>query len=264
MLQEALPQGVVRKELRRNPLPTHQEMLARSKYLALKEDDEEPKAEILKNEKVSPIARESKDKKKKDYIRGPNPGRLTDAWAPRTCTWRRPPTKRVPITNGDDRDDGGRNLGRECDDLNEDERKTPRHLGCCFIMGGNIGEDFASTKKKWKNMVHLMEIQRPPLPMKKKREPILFTDEDYPPVVSPQRDALVIRVEKNKVVVHRTLVDTGSFVNIMHNNTFKELGLSRVNLKLIHTPLCGFTRDTIEAEGTITVKVEVGYGTHKV
>ncbi|VFQ68768.1 unnamed protein product [Cuscuta campestris] len=42
MLQAALPQGDVRNELRRNLLSTYQEMLARTKYLALEEEDDEP------------------------------------------------------------------------------------------------------------------------------------------------------------------------------------------------------------------------------
>ncbi|VFQ94773.1 unnamed protein product [Cuscuta campestris] len=40
MLQAA-PPGDVRNELRQNPLPTHQEMLARVQYLALEEDDDD-------------------------------------------------------------------------------------------------------------------------------------------------------------------------------------------------------------------------------
>ncbi|VFQ95862.1 unnamed protein product [Cuscuta campestris] len=42
-----------------------------------------------------------------------------------------------------------------------------------------------------------------------------------------------------------------------------ELGLSQSDLKPIHMPLSGFTGDTIEAEGTITVKAGVGDGTHQ-
>ncbi|VFQ83874.1 unnamed protein product [Cuscuta campestris] len=112
-------------------------------------------------------------------------------------------------------------------------------------------------------MVHLAKVQRPPLPKRKKKEPLIFTDEDYPPVLSPHWDALVINVEINNVVVNRTLVDTGSSVNILYSNTFKELGLSRGDLKPIRTPLSGFTGDTIEAEGTFTVKAGVGDGTHR-
>ncbi|VFQ88695.1 unnamed protein product [Cuscuta campestris] len=188
LLQAALPQGDVRKELRRNPLSTYQEMLARAKYLALEEEEAEP-----------PVQKEKKSGQ--------------------------------PVTEGRKRKD--------------------------------FGGDSTSSRKKWKNMVHLAEVQRPPLPKRKKKEPLIFTDEDYPPVLSPHRDALVIKVEINNVVVHRTLVDTDSSVNIMYSNTFRELGLSRSDLKPIRTPLSGFTGDTIEAEGTITVKAWVGDGTHR-
>ncbi|VFQ85558.1 unnamed protein product [Cuscuta campestris] len=139
-------------------------------------------------------------------------------------------------------------------DLDEEERQNRRHLGCQFIMGGNTGGDSVSSRIKWKDMVHLAEVHRPPLPKRKKKEPLIFTDEDYLPV---------IKVEINNVVVHRTLVDTGSSVNIMYNNAFRELGLSRDDLKPIRTPLSGFTGDTIEVEGTITVKAGVRDGTHR-
>ncbi|VFQ77935.1 unnamed protein product, partial [Cuscuta campestris] len=69
MLQAALPQGDVRKELHRNPLSTYQEMLARAKYLALEEDDDEPP--VRKEKKNGPPVAEGK--KRKDYGKGPNP-----------------------------------------------------------------------------------------------------------------------------------------------------------------------------------------------
>ncbi|VFQ61181.1 unnamed protein product [Cuscuta campestris] len=322
MLQAALPQGDVRKELRRNPLSTYQEMLARAKYLALEEEDDKPP--VRKEKKSRPPVVE--EKKRKDYGKGLNPtGYHTNRHpvhaiqslpapphsresygvqdAPRYCeyhrnsthntsecvtlkkemnqliaigppprserpssgnrTWKRPAAPTAAITTGEGQEDGRRHLGRDCDDLDVEERQGRRHLGCRFIMGGNTGGDSVSSRKKWKNMVHLAEVQRPTLPKRKKKKPPIFTDEDYPPVLSPHRDALVIRVEINNVVVHRTLVDTGSSVNVMYNNTFKELGLSRSDLKPIHTPLSGFTGDTIEAEGTITVMAGVGDGTHR-
>ncbi|VFQ85179.1 unnamed protein product [Cuscuta campestris] len=322
MLQAALPQGDVRKELRRNPLSTYQEVLARAKYLALEEEDDEPP---VRKEKKSghPVV---EGRKRKDFGRGPNPTGYQASRqpvhavqslpappcsqesygvqdAPKYCeyhhnithntsecvtlkkekdqliargppprperptsgnrTWRRPAAPTASITAGDGQEDGRRHLGRDCDDLDEEERRNRQHLGCRFIMGSNTGGYLASSRKKWKNMVHLAEVQSPPLPKRKKKEPLIFTDKDYPPVLSPHRDALVIKVEINNVVVHRMLVDTGSSVNIMHSNTFKGLGLSRSDLKPIRTPLSGFTEDTIEAEGTITVKAGVGDGTHR-
>ncbi|VFQ79638.1 unnamed protein product [Cuscuta campestris] len=322
MLQAALPQGDVRNELRRNPLSTYQEMLARAKYLALEEEDDEPP--VRKEKKSGPPVAEGK--KRKDYGKGPNPTRYHASRhpvhavlslpappqsresygvqdAPKYCeyhrnsthntsecvtlkkemdqliargppprserpssnnqTWRRPAAPAAAITAGEGQEDGRRHLGRDCDDLDEEERQDRRHLGCRFIMGGNTGGDSVSSRKKWKNMVHLAEVQRPSLPKRKKKEPLVFTNEDYPPVLSPHRDALVIKVEINNVVVHCTLVNTGSSVNVMYSNTFKGLGLSRSDLKPIHMPLSGFTGDTIEAEGTITVKAGVGDGTHR-
>ncbi|VFQ77692.1 unnamed protein product [Cuscuta campestris] len=240
MLQAALPQGNVRKELRQYPLSTYQEMLARAKYLALEEEDDEPP---IRKEKKSgqPV---TEGRKRKDFGRGPNP----------TGYQRRPAATAAAIVTGEGQEDGRRHLGRDCDDLDEEERQNHRHLGCRFIMGGNTGVESVSLRMKWKNMVHMAKVQRPPLPKRKKKEPLIFTDEDYLRVLSPHRDALVIKVEINNVVVHHTLVDTGSSVNIMYSNTFKELGLSQGDLKPIHTPLSGFTGDTIEAEGTITVK----------
>ncbi|VFQ85197.1 unnamed protein product [Cuscuta campestris] len=61
MLQAALPQGDVRKELRRNPFSTYQEMLARAKYLALEEEDDEPP---VRKEKKSG---QPKGRKRKDF-----------------------------------------------------------------------------------------------------------------------------------------------------------------------------------------------------
>ncbi|VFQ85711.1 unnamed protein product [Cuscuta campestris] len=165
--------------------------------------------------------------------RGPPPRPEWQASGNRT--WRRPAAAATAITNGEGQEDGRRYLGRDCENLDEEERK---------------------------NKVHLAELQRPP-PERKKKEPLIFTDEDYPPVLSPHRDALVVKVKINNVVVHRTRVDTCSSVNIMYNNTFKELGLSRGDLKPIRTPLSGLPGHTIEAEGTITVKVGVGDGTHR-
>ncbi|VFQ62022.1 unnamed protein product [Cuscuta campestris] len=54
-----------------------------------------------------------------------------------------------------------------------------------------------------------------------------------------------------------------SSVNIMYEKTFQDLILSRKDLRLVRTPLSGFTGDSIEAEGVITVPVIVGDGAHK-
>ncbi|VFQ67007.1 unnamed protein product [Cuscuta campestris] len=64
----------------------------------------------------------------------------------------------------------------------------------------------------------------------------------------------------NGVDVARVLVDTGSSVNILYLETFQKLRLCRTQLEPLKTPLSGFTGDTIEAEGSIVLLVELGSG----
>ncbi|VFQ76735.1 unnamed protein product [Cuscuta campestris] len=60
--------------------------------------------------------------------------------------------------------------------------------------------------------------------------------------------------------IHGGNIDTGSSVNIMYEKTFQDLGLDRKDLRPVRTPLSGFTGDSIEAEGVVTVPVIVGDG----
>ncbi|XP_019178451.1 PREDICTED: uncharacterized protein LOC109173644 [Ipomoea nil] len=62
----------------------------------------------------------------------------------------------------------------------------------------------------------------------------------------------------NGVVVRRILVDTGSSVNVLYLETFIKMGMTREQLSPVKTPLAGFTGDSVEAEGSITVPVEIG------
>ncbi|XP_019175571.1 PREDICTED: uncharacterized protein LOC109170888 [Ipomoea nil] len=90
------------------------------------------------------------------------------------------------------------------------------------------------------------------------REPITFTDKDLPSGQMPHRNALVIAMEVNGVVIRRVLVDTGSSVNILYLETFTKLSLTREQLASVKTSLAGFTGDSIESKGSIISPVEIG------
>ncbi|XP_019150219.1 PREDICTED: uncharacterized protein LOC109147035 [Ipomoea nil] len=62
----------------------------------------------------------------------------------------------------------------------------------------------------------------------------------------------------NGVVVRRILVDTGSSVNVLYLETFIKMGMTWEQLSPVKTPLTGFTGDSVEAEGSITLPVEIG------
>ncbi|VFQ94055.1 unnamed protein product [Cuscuta campestris] len=180
--------------------------------------------------------------------RGPPEGR----------TWRKPTEPVAVATQA--RNPEKRHIGRECDDLDEDEAQG---YPVGFIHGGNIGGDSVAQRKRWKHMAFVAKVHQAPVPKLGRREQIQFTEKDLPNTPSPHRDALVVKMEINNAIAHRTLVDTGSSVNIMYEKTFQDLGLDRKDLKPVRTPLSGFTGDSIEAEGVITVPAIIGDGAHK-
>ncbi|VFQ92735.1 unnamed protein product [Cuscuta campestris] len=135
--------------------------------------------------------------------------------------------------------------------------RQKRHHGCNFIIGGNTGGDSATSRKKWANAAMVNKVLVPE-GKKLKTDPIVFSNADLPETGVPHRDALVITIDIMDLLIHKTLVDTGSSINIMYMDTYKALGLTRDELSPIKTPLTGFTGDSIEPEGVITLPVEIG------
>ncbi|VFQ95569.1 unnamed protein product [Cuscuta campestris] len=148
-------------------------------------------------------------------------------------------------------------LEEEEEDSEPALHRQKRHHGCNFIIGGNTGGDSATSRKKWANVAMVNKVLVPE-GKKLKTEPIVFSNADLPETGVPHRDALVITIDIMDLLIHKTLVDTGSSVNIMYMDTYKALGLTRDELSPIKTPLTGFTGDSIEPEGVITLPVEIG------
>ncbi|VFQ79942.1 unnamed protein product [Cuscuta campestris] len=150
------------------------------------------------------------------------------------------------------------------EDEEEDSEPAPHrqktHHGCNYIIRGNIGGDSAISRKKWASGAMVNKVAAPAQPERKKlkTEPILFSNADLPETGVPHRDALVITIDIIDLLIHKTLVDTRSSVNIMYMDTYKAFGLTRDELLPIKTPLTGFTGDSIEPEGVVTLPVEVG------
>ncbi|VFQ73250.1 unnamed protein product [Cuscuta campestris] len=143
----------------------------------------------------------------------------------------------------------------------EDSEPAPhrqkRHHRCNFIIRGNTGGDSATSWKKWANAAMVNKLLAPE-GKKLKTEPIVFSNADFPETGVPHRDALVITIDIMDLLIHKTLVDTGNSINIMYMDTYKALGLTRDELSPIKTLLTGFTGDSIEQEGVITLPVEIG------
>ncbi|XP_019194731.1 PREDICTED: uncharacterized protein LOC109188529 [Ipomoea nil] len=75
---------------------------------------------------------------------------------------------------------------------------------------------------------------------------------------APHRHALVIAMDIQGLVTRRVLVDTGSSVNVLYWEAFQKLGLAREQMRPVRTPLAGFTGDAVEAEGCVSLTIELG------
>lgn len=60
------------------------------------------------------------------------------------------------------------------------------------------------------------------------------------------------------IMVRRVLVDTSSSVSVFFHETFTKLGLKNDQLRFVQTLLFGYTSDSIEGDGSITLSVKVG------
>ncbi|VFQ97957.1 unnamed protein product [Cuscuta campestris] len=161
-----------------------------------------------------------------------------------------------PTAPGDDRHSDRRRNNRP-----RERQPAPgkEHIG--MIFGGPEGGDSAAQWKNWVRSIYVGEVSaEPPRRKHTRREPIVFTDRDLPPTGEDHNDPLVITMDINGVDVARVLVDTGSSVNILYLETFQKLRLCRTQLEPLKTPLSGFTGDTVEAEGSIVLPVELGSG----
>ncbi|VFQ86175.1 unnamed protein product [Cuscuta campestris] len=161
-----------------------------------------------------------------------------------------------PATQGNDRDTDRRRNNRQREQQPALEKK---HIGMFF--GGPEGADPAAQRKNWVRNIYVGEVSVEPARRKHtRREPIVFTDRDLPPTGEDHNDPLVITMDINGVDVARVLVDTDSSVNILYLETFQKLRLCRTQLEPLKTPLSGFTGDTVEAEGSIVLPIELGSG----
>ncbi|VFQ80242.1 unnamed protein product [Cuscuta campestris] len=301
MFQAALPRGEVRKELRKNPPPTYQETLARAKFLALEEFDDAPDSEAAPAKRAPADSGEAakKRKKKKDYTAGPRtPSAGVYSVGAPVGTGRElalsslPHVETYAVSCGAKYCEYHRNNThntKECFTLQKEMQRLiargppPRDDGAAPSRGPPEGRTWRKPaepvavatqarnpekrhigrEKRWKHMAFVAKVHQAPAPKHGRREQIQFTEKDLPNTPSPHRDALVVKLEINNAIVHRTLVDTGSSVNIMYEKTFQDLGLDRKDLRPVRTPLSGFTGDSIEAERVIAMPVIVGDGAHK-
>ncbi|GAV91157.1 hypothetical protein CFOL_v3_34556 [Cephalotus follicularis] len=82
---------------------------------------------------------------------------------------------------------------------------------------------------------------------------ISFSDDDLNGIKIPHEDPLVVTVQIANHLVKRVLVDNRSSTNILSLNAFNQMNFSQSNLTAIQSPLDGFTGDTLNSKGVISL-----------
>lgn len=84
-------------------------------------------------------------------------------------------------------------------------------------------------------------------------EALIFTKTDWAHVFQPHDNGLVVMLYIGEFDIKWVLIDTGNFVNILLYDAILRMDLLVSSLYTIHTPLVGFTGQSIVPKGTITL-----------
>lgn len=87
---------------------------------------------------------------------------------------------------------------------------------------------------------------------------ISFSNEDFLGVSLPHSDALVVTLAIANHNIHRVLVDTGSFADIMYKSAFELMWIDQGKLIPTRGPLVGFSREQVLSIGAIELPVMAG------
>ncbi|XP_077228532.1 uncharacterized protein LOC143861497 [Tasmannia lanceolata] len=88
--------------------------------------------------------------------------------------------------------------------------------------------------------------------------PITFTEKDNGKIVRQHDDAIVIRLAIVNFNVSRILVDTGSSVNVLHQDAFTEMHTHKDRLEPVDWSIFGFSGAEVKVRGKIKLPVKFG------
>ncbi|GAV70791.1 LOW QUALITY PROTEIN: hypothetical protein CFOL_v3_14289, partial [Cephalotus follicularis] len=94
-------------------------------------------------------------------------------------------------------------------------------------------------------------------------EVITFSEADYEGVRLPHDDPVVVTLLVELFTMKRILIDSGSSTDILYKHAFDQLRIPADQLKLVKTPLVGFTGETIHPLGSINLSVVAGTAPHQ-
>ncbi|KAL8531186.1 hypothetical protein ACS0TY_007985 [Phlomoides rotata] len=185
---------------------------------------------------------------------------------------KKPPAPRATARkrNEDDEEDQDEDLRNKIDRKKQktppmSEGSQPREIlmlqpDLGLVGGCNEGGVLVSTSKR-KRKVVVRELDhvdtRVGLPPREVQTyPLTFTDDDLKGILMPHNDPLVISLNIMGTKVHRLLVDTGSYANIIFQTTLDKLGNYESYLQPCNHRILGFGDDVFVPEGIIRLAVK--------
>ncbi|VFQ77763.1 unnamed protein product [Cuscuta campestris] len=153
---------------------------------------------------------------------------------------------------------GGNVWRRDAQPQQQVQENPEEFLQVAVIFGGPETGVTSKERKEWARKLYVGSIDIGQAAKKGRREPIVFSDEDLPLILSHHQTPLVISMAIHKFFVKRILVDTGSSANVLYWEAAQQLGIRKEDLTKLNMPLSGFTGDIIEPEGSIKLDIIIG------
>ncbi|XP_010261650.1 PREDICTED: uncharacterized protein LOC104600421 [Nelumbo nucifera] len=157
------------------------------------------------------------------------------------------------------------NQRRNASETNRQNEQPPRQLPKERLVHGVINMITSGsiivgcTSAAGRTSVRELENEGENLPKRPRlEEPIYFAEDDARGIQYSYDDYLVVKLRINDFEVKRILVDAGNSADIPFKETFNNLQLQQSDLKLVDTPLIGFSGEEVRPLGRVTVPMEAG------
>ncbi|GFY97772.1 hypothetical protein Acr_12g0003130 [Actinidia rufa] len=125
-------------------------------------------------------------------------------------------------------------------------------------MFARLEDDVRQAEKTEGKVGHVQSMPKKMKAAEAERECITFSRADLKRVQHPHSDPMVVQLRIGSYDVKRILVDTGSSVEVMYYDLFKQLKLPQEELKPARAPLVGFNAQAHWPLGTVSLKTRVG------
>ncbi|XP_058202886.1 uncharacterized protein LOC131317344 [Rhododendron vialii] len=93
---------------------------------------------------------------------------------------------------------------------------------------------------------------------RKRKIPIIFSEEDIKGVRIPHDDPLVITIVRANYITRRVLIDSGSSVDILYLHAYDQLKVGRERLRPMTSPSVGFAGTPVYPAGQIALPITIG------